>query len=94
MCTQADLALCAAVSKFDNQANVHLSKNDRRASYRKYEDLVVDGYARYPGENYPVSMEYRRDGMARITVEMVAEKLELALTNCVRQASAWSRRQA
>ncbi len=53
--------------------------NPRRTGpYRKYADLVVDGYARYPGEDYPVSMRYR-DGMKRITVEMVAEKLALAM---------------
>lgn len=50
----------------------------RTGPYRKYTDLVVDGYALHPGEDYPISMEYR-DGMGRITVEMVAEKFELAL---------------
>jgi heptosyltransferase I len=34
---------------------------------------VVDGYARYPGENYPLDMSYRVDGMDRITVEMVLD---------------------
>jgi heptosyltransferase I len=56
----------------------------RTGPYRKYEDLVVDGYARCPGEEYPASMEYRPDGMGRITVEMVREKLELAVTRYVR----------
>jgi len=50
----------------------------RTGPYRKYEDLIVDGYARYPGEDYPVATEYRPDGMGRITVEMVRKKLELA----------------
>ncbi len=50
----------------------------RTGPYRKYTDLVVDGYARHPDEDYPISMEYR-NGMGRITVEMVAEKFELAL---------------
>ena len=40
--------------------------------------LVVDGYAEFPGEEYPVSTEYR-DGMKRISVEMVLEKVELAI---------------
>ncbi len=55
----------------------------RSGPYRKYTDLVVDGYARHPDEDYPISMEYRRDGMVRITVEMVREKLQLAVTKYV-----------
>ena len=55
----------------------------RSGPYRKYEDLVVDGYARHPGEDYPISMEYRSDGMRRITVEMVVEKLGLAIERYV-----------
>jgi heptosyltransferase I len=51
----------------------------RTGPYRKYQDLVVDGYARYPGEDYPLSMDYRHDGMQRITLEMVLEKFELAI---------------
>lgn len=52
--------------------------NPRRSGpYGKYEDLVVDGYARWPGEPYPVTHAHR-DGMKRITVEMVLEKLSLA----------------
>lgn len=50
----------------------------RYGPYRKYEDLIVDGYARSPGEDYPPSMEYR-DGMKRITPEAVMEKVALAL---------------
>ncbi|MBI4539826.1 MAG: glycosyltransferase family 9 protein [Gemmatimonadetes bacterium] len=50
----------------------------RTGPYRKYADLVVDGYARYPGEDYPVSMDYRPEGMDRVTVEAVLEKVELA----------------
>ncbi len=53
----------------------------RSGPYRRYQDLVVDGYARRPGEDYPISMDYRRDGMRRITVEMVREKLEHAVTH-------------
>jgi heptosyltransferase I len=56
----------------------------RTGPYRKYTDLVVDGYARHPGEDYPVSMEYRPDGMDRITVEMVVEKLERAVVEYAR----------
>lgn len=50
----------------------------RTGPYRKYYDLVVDGYAEFPGEEYPISMEYR-DGMKRITPEMVLEKVDLAV---------------
>ena len=50
----------------------------RTGPYRRYYDLVVDGYAEFPGEEYPVSTEYR-DGMKRITTDMVLEKLELAV---------------
>lgn len=52
----------------------------RYGPYRKFEDLVVDGYARYPGEDYPLNMEYRADGMDRVTSQMVLEKVELAMT--------------
>lgn len=50
----------------------------RVGPYRAFQDLVVDGYAAYPGEDYPVSPEYR-DGMKRITPERVLEKVALAL---------------
>ena len=53
--------------------------NPRRTGpYGGFGDLVADGYARYPGEDYGIEMAYRKDGMARVTVAMVAEKLELA----------------
>jgi heptosyltransferase I len=55
--------------------------NPRRyGPYRKYGDLLVDGYARTPDENYPISMEYRRDGMLRVTVTAVLDKVRLAMT--------------
>ncbi len=54
----------------------------RTGPYRKYTDLVADGYSRYPGEAYPVSMQYR-DGMKRLTVQMAAEKVELAIKKYV-----------
>lgn len=51
----------------------------RYGPYRKYTELIVDGYARFPGENYPLSMEHRAGGMDRITVDMVLEKVDLAV---------------
>jgi heptosyltransferase I len=54
----------------------------RTGPYRMYQDLVVDGYANFAGEAYPVSAEYR-DGMKRITVDAVLEKVELAMKKYV-----------
>ncbi len=51
----------------------------RSGPWRRDEDLVVDGYARTPGEAYPITPEYR-DGMSRVTVEGVLEKVALART--------------
>lgn len=51
----------------------------RYGPYRKYGELVVDGYARYPGEDYPLSHEHRPDGMSRVTVDAVLEKVHRAL---------------
>ncbi len=51
----------------------------RTGPWRRYQDLVVDGYAAFAGEAYPVTPEYR-DGMGRVTVPRVLEKVELALT--------------
>ena len=51
----------------------------RYGPYRRYEDLVVDGYARYPGEEYPLIHQHRPDGMARVTVDMVLEKVDRAV---------------
>jgi len=50
----------------------------RSGPYGAYQDLVVDGYAQHPGEDYPIEHAYR-DGMKRVTVEMVLEKVELAV---------------
>jgi heptosyltransferase I len=50
----------------------------RSGPYRKFEELVVDGYARYPGERYSAA-PVPRDGMGRVTVEAVLEKVALAL---------------
>jgi heptosyltransferase I len=52
----------------------------RYGPYRKYEDLVVDGYALHSGEDYPLNMEYRAEGMQRVTPEAVLEKVKLAMT--------------
>ncbi|HSH44991.1 MAG TPA: glycosyltransferase family 9 protein, partial [Longimicrobiales bacterium] len=51
----------------------------RYGPYRKDQDLVVDGYARYPGEDYAPSMEYRADGMERVRVEDVLAAVGRAL---------------
>ncbi|HUF51723.1 MAG TPA: glycosyltransferase family 9 protein [Longimicrobiales bacterium] len=47
----------------------------RYGPYRRPEQ-VVDGYARFPGENYGVTHRYRADGMARVTVAMVLAAVE------------------
>jgi heptosyltransferase I len=54
----------------------------RSGPYRAYEDLVVDGYAAYEGEEYAPTPEYR-DGMRRVTVEAVVEKVALAMRTYV-----------
>lgn len=54
----------------------------RSGPYRAYTDLVVDGYAEYPGEDYSVSPDYR-DGMRRIGVDDVLEKVSLAMERYV-----------
>jgi heptosyltransferase I len=50
----------------------------RYGPYRKFTDLIVDGYARYPDEDYPLSMENRPDGMVRVTPEAVIESIARA----------------
>ncbi len=52
----------------------------RYGPYRKYGELVVDGYARHPGEDYPPSMEYRPDGMKRVHVDDVLAAVERGLS--------------
>jgi heptosyltransferase I len=50
--------------------------NPRRVGpYRRFRDLMVDAYGE-PGEDYPLSMENRRDRMPRITVQQVLDKVE------------------
>ncbi len=53
----------------------------RSGPYRRFTDLVVDGYARRKEEEYGVNMERRKGGMGRITPGMVLEKVELALAS-------------
>jgi len=62
---------------------IYGSTNPKRTGpYRRYYDLVVDGYAEFPGEEYPISSE-QRDGMKRVTVDMVLEKVDLAVRSYV-----------
>jgi heptosyltransferase I len=50
----------------------------RVGPYRRFHDLMIDAYGD-PGEDYPVSADYRPGRMERITVEQVVEKVEKAL---------------
>ena len=52
------------------------SNPKRVGPYRKYRDLMIDAYGD-PGEDYPISMENRRDRMPRITVADVMAKVAL-----------------
>ncbi|MDZ7780927.1 MAG: glycosyltransferase family 9 protein [Gemmatimonadota bacterium] len=54
----------------------------RSGPYGAFQDLVVDGYAAYPGEDYPITPRYR-DGMGRVTVDAVLEKVALAMDRYV-----------
>lgn len=56
----------------------------RHGPYGRYTDLVVDGYARFPGEDYPISMERRKGGMERVTVDAVLEKVQVAVERYLR----------
>lgn len=55
----------------------------RSGPYRAFEDLVVDGYSEHPGEDYPPIPAYR-DGMRRVSVDAVLEKVALAMRTYVR----------
>jgi heptosyltransferase I len=55
----------------------------RSGPYRLYQDLVVDGYAEHPGEDYPIEHAYR-NGMERVTVDGVLDKISLAMERYVR----------
>ena len=50
----------------------------RVGPFRRFHDLMIDAYGD-PGEDYPVSAEYRPGRMERITPEEVAAKVERAL---------------
>jgi heptosyltransferase I len=50
----------------------------RVGPYRRFHDLMIDAYGD-PGEDYPVSAEYRPGRMERIAPGQVADKVELAL---------------
>lgn len=52
------------------------SNPKRVGPYRKFKDLMIDVYGE-PGEDYPISMENRKDRMAMISVGDVLEKVEL-----------------
>lgn len=47
----------------------------RVGPYRRFHDLLVDAYGD-PGEDYPLSADYRLDRMPRITVADVVDRLE------------------
>ena len=49
--------------------------NPKRYGPYGHPEYVVDGYARFPGEAYPLSTEYRADGMERVSVEAVLSKV-------------------
>jgi heptosyltransferase I len=49
----------------------------RTGPYERFQDLIVDGYAEFPGEPYPISGR-RRNGMGRVSVDAVLEKIGLA----------------
>ncbi|HKS06483.1 MAG TPA: glycosyltransferase family 9 protein [Gemmatimonadaceae bacterium] len=51
--------------------------NAKRAGpYDKFRDLMIDAYGD-PGEDYPITMEYRYDRMERISVEDVLARVAL-----------------
>ena len=56
----------------------------RTGPYRAFEDLIVDGYAEYEGEPYP-AVGRHRDGMKRVTIDRVLEKVSLAMRTHVGQ---------
>lgn len=55
----------------------------RTGPYDAFEELVVDGFAEYENEQYSASARYR-DGMGRVTIESVLEKVDLAVERYVR----------
>jgi heptosyltransferase I len=59
----------------------------RYGPFRDFQDLVVDGYAEFPDEDYPLAPTYR-DGMKRVTEDRVLEKVALAMERYVRPGRA------
>jgi len=59
----------------------------RVGPYGRFRDLLIDVYGN-PGEDYPLSMAYRHGRMPRITVDMVEEKVRLALERYARSSPA------
>ncbi|HET8654882.1 MAG TPA: glycosyltransferase family 9 protein [Longimicrobiaceae bacterium] len=57
----------------------------RVGPYRRFADLLVDAYGD-PGEDYPVSAEYREGRMERIGVDEVFERVRRALESYPRGA--------
>ena len=51
----------------------------RSGPYRMFEDLVVDGYGRGLGEDYPITPRRRKGGMDGVTPDEVLNKVALAL---------------
>ena len=51
------------------------SNPKRVGPYRKFRDLMIDAYGDV-GEEYPISMENRRDRMARITWNDVLDRVQ------------------
>jgi heptosyltransferase I len=58
----------------------------RVGPYRRFGDLMIDAYGD-PGEDYPVTAEYREGRMERIRVDQVVEKVKLALARYPRAVS-------
>jgi heptosyltransferase I len=54
--------------------------------YRRFGELLIDAYGD-PGEEYPVSAQYRPGRMERITVNEVAARVRLALERYPRSAA-------
>jgi len=59
----------------------------RVGPYGRFRDLLIDAYGD-PGEEYPLSMAYRHGRMPRISVDMVEEKVRLALVRYARSSPA------
>jgi heptosyltransferase I len=69
--------MCVAMNK--PVVGLYGYTNPKRVGpYRRFTDLMIDAYGD-PGENYPISMEYRHDRMRRITVDQVFDKVSAAL---------------